>query len=171
MDIHRSVGCVRHPVCRDVGRVNCSNGGRYGVLNVSEGPNRPVDPLRVLERALNEGGNRRPALKQWMMDDYDRIAPLMRGKRPNWKRLTDAFMECGFRNNDGSDLSHEHVRQMWFEVRRAAGAGWLSGDGRGGGGGGGTAPADEPAVGRVRDPGEVDPLARVKAEMSKRSGR
>jgi hypothetical protein len=130
---------------------------------VSEGPNRPVDPLRVLERALNEGGNRRPALKQWMMDDYARIAPLMRNKRPNWRRLTDAFMECGFRNNDGSDLTPEHVRQMWIDVRRAAGAGWLSEDRRGGG--------TAPAVGQARDPGEVDPLARVKAEMSKRSGR
>ncbi|GEO42168.1 hypothetical protein SAE02_63160 [Skermanella aerolata] len=77
----------------------------------------PAFLLRV-RQAIEEGGDRRPALHQWMAGNHDDLVALFEDVRLNWPHLTTVFAELGFRNLDGSDLKPETVRRTWFRVRQ-----------------------------------------------------
>jgi hypothetical protein len=73
--------------------------------------------LRV-QQAIEEGGDRRPALYQWMASNHDELVAMFEDVRLNWPHLTTVFMGLGFRNLDGSDLKPETVRRTWYRVRK-----------------------------------------------------
>lgn len=133
-----------------------------------------LDPLAALGRALADGGNRRAPLRQAMLDDYERLAGRLRGRRPNWRRITEEFMREGFRNLDGTDLDPENVRVTWYRVRRAKEAG-RAGVGLPGSAPGVDAPV-RPAVPPAVAPGDGGAgsggsLDAVRKRMRERSGR
>ena len=79
--------------------------------------NDPGVLLRVAQ-AIEEGGDRRPALYQWMISNHDDLVALFQDARLNWPHLTTVFTDLGFRNLDGSDLKPETVRRTWYRVRQ-----------------------------------------------------
>lgn len=150
------------------------------------------ETLAALEHALGAGGSRRPALKQWMLDNYDAVSELLAGKRPNWKHLTGVFMDCGYRNNDGSDLDSENVRLMWLSVRKLRSRGDRDGPSSRSvpvselpsctsasgffvapvlAASGGVPDAPDASGGNGGGAADDDVLAAVRAKMNKRSGR
>lgn len=74
--------------------------------------------LTQIQQALETDGNRRSQLQQWMASNFYDLSTMLADARPNWNRLTQAFMAAGFRNLDGSDLQPGSVRQTWYRVRR-----------------------------------------------------
>lgn len=81
---------------------------------------RRKDPamLAKLQQAIDDGGDRRPPLHQWMSSNYDELIALFDDTRLNWDRITASFREMGFRNGGGGDLMPETVRQTWYRVRK-----------------------------------------------------
>ena len=77
----------------------------------------PAFLLRV-RQAIEEGGDRRPALYQWMAGNHDDLVALFQDARLNWPHLTAVFTDLGFRNLDGSELKPETVRRTWYRVRQ-----------------------------------------------------
>lgn len=77
----------------------------------------PAFLLRV-RQAIEEGGDRRPALHQWMASNHDDLVALFQDVRLNWPHLTSVFTDLGFRNLDGSNLKPETVRRTWYRVRQ-----------------------------------------------------
>jgi hypothetical protein len=138
--------------------------------------------LSELRTALRRGAATRSPLFQWMLRNHDRFAELVAEARPNWSRLTAEFARLGFTTAEGGPLNPQSVRQTWFRVRRRCAADRAAGKAKpvpakdSGIIAPGTValvrPADvlEPAdTGR---PGDAsDALARIKAEMDRRSGR
>jgi hypothetical protein len=121
------------------------------------------DPAKLdqIRKILEDGGDRRPPLQQWLMANYTDLDAMLSDARPNWERLTEAFMGMGFRNLDGSDLRPSTVRQAWYRVRRRK---QFKAAGRANPG---------PTV-EVLSPTDIpadDPLAAIRAEMNRRSGR
>ena len=134
--------------------------------------NNPAILLRV-RQAIEEGGDRRPALYQWMIRSHDDLVVLFQDARLNWPHLTAVFTELGFRNLDGSELKPETVRRTWYRVRqrRQRLAARMAS----------RAPAAvevlSPAVSRPPPPPKPptapadDPMAELMAELNRRSGR
>lgn len=81
---------------------------------------RRKDPAMVakLQQAIDEGGDRRPPLYQWMVSHYDELVSMFDGTLLNWDRITASFREMGFTNGSGGDLRPETVRQTWYKVRK-----------------------------------------------------
>ncbi|GEO43032.1 hypothetical protein SAE02_71800 [Skermanella aerolata] len=125
--------------------------------------------LAQIRQALETDGDRRSPLQQWMASNFDDLSTMLADARPNWNRLTQAFMAAGFRNLDGSDLQPGSVRQTWYRVRRrklarqsrtsipAPTVEVLS-------------PITQPAA-KTAQPPDDDPMAALRAEMNRRSGR
>lgn len=137
---------------------------------------RRKDPARLqnIQQAFEEGGDRRPPLYQWMLTHYEELLAMFDGARPNWQHLTKAFADEGFRNGAGGDLTPETVRQTWYHVRKRkqarrtqpASVMVLN------------SPAPVPRTTSIPSPTTTtpplpadDPLAAIRAEMNRRSGR
>jgi hypothetical protein len=133
------------------------------------------DPAFLLRmrQAIEEGGDRRPALHQWMAGNHDDLVALFEDVRLNWPHLTTVFTDLGFRNLDGSELKPETVRRTWYRVRqrRQRTAARMA--------------SKAPAIVEVFSPAASlqalpskppttpadDPMAALMAEMNRRSGR
>jgi hypothetical protein len=112
--------------------------------------------------AAIRGGSGRSTLYRWMRARHDKLAEAMDGERPDWKRLTAEFAAIGLIPQDANP---ETVRHTWWRCRRDV------------------AKAREkrrPKVVTGQRPDhfadvekvvEGDPLAELRKEMAKRSGR
>lgn len=115
--------------------------------------------MLTLQTRFEAGGDHRPPLHQWMLSNFDEVAALFEGARLNWRHLAGTFAEMGFMNGNGTELKPETVRQTWYRVRKQR------------------ARMKQPyhAPVEVLTPSTItpaaDPLADIKAEMNKRSGR
>ena len=84
---------------------------------------------------------------------------MFEGARLNWRHLTTSFADMGFKNGNGTELQPETVRQTWYRVRKQK------------------ARMRKPPSASVEvlsltaQAGSPDPLADIRAEMNKRSGR
>ncbi len=105
--------------------------------------------------AAIRGGNTRSPLYRWMRRNHDGLVAALEGERPDWKVLTAEFAAMGL-VADGT--RPEAVRHLWWRVRKATEK----------------ARAKRPRIAPPRSAPEMtghDPLAALKAEMAKRSGR
>jgi len=134
------------------------------------------DILGDLQTALRTGASTRSPLFQWMLRNHDTLAETFAESRPNWTRVTELLVSKGFSNTDGKPLNPQSVRQMWFRVRKRHAAMQA-----------GKKPRQPPAAEEDALPvrvhsakeqglepqgtGATEALARLRAEMDKRSGR
>jgi hypothetical protein len=128
-----------------------------------------------LRTALREGASMRSPLFQWMLRNHDMLVETFAESRPNWTRVTELLTSKGFSSTDGKPLNPQSVRQMWFRVRKRHAAMQAGKKPR-------QTPASEDASpvrvhsAKEQEPepqgtGATDALARLRAEMDKRSGR
>jgi hypothetical protein len=133
------------------------------------------DIIGDLQTALRTGASTRSPLFQWMLRNHDTLAETFAESRPNWTRVTELLVSKGFSNIDGKPLNPQSVRQMWFRVRKRHAAMQAGKKPR-------QTPASEDASpvrvhsAKEQEPepqgtGATDALARLRAEMDKRSGR
>jgi hypothetical protein len=134
------------------------------------------DIIADLQTALRTGASTRSPLFQWMLRNHDTLAETFAESRPNWTRVTELLVSKGFSNTDGKPLNPQSVRQMWFRVRKRHAAMRADRKPRQPGA------AEEDALpvrvhsakGQEPEPhgtGATEALARLRAEMDKRSGR
>jgi hypothetical protein len=76
------------------------------------------EALSAVLAAVEEGGERRSALYQWMLDNHDAFSEMVSRRRPNWKRLAEVFTGLGLSDGD-KPLVAETVRQYWWRVRQS----------------------------------------------------
>ena len=140
------------------------------------------DTITRLRDAIEGGrGSAQSPLFRWLYRHHDEFAGMLEGVKPDWSVLAGILGRSGILDGEGRPPSGETARKTWHRVQAKVGgrrrvSGWRSPTaGKPGAMPTPTPPvtAAVPPVRKVEDDGAVvdDPLAAVRAEMNKRSGR
>jgi hypothetical protein len=152
------------------------------------GKDDEADVMARLRQALRRRNPRRSQLSDWMWRNHDSFADLLAEVPPDWEAVTEVFTGLGFRTAPGEPLTPERVRKTWWRVRRQYATAQTGQKPRAS-----AKPAVEPSVAMPEpeeprqpqpeadrpEPGPPetnrdtarDAIARLRAEMDKRSGR
>ena len=128
------------------------------------------DVLAKVRAALQSGGSRISPLSRWFLDNHDAFAALVEGERPNWDVLAETFRDAGILDSKGNSPDGERLRVTWWRVQRQ----YAKRKAKKAGKAGKAADAPAPSSGTRAEDGGLSPqdaLARMRAEMNRRSGR
>lgn len=77
-----------------------------------------MDVFEQLKTAATKG--RRSSLYRWLLLNHDRfLALLNESGKPNWEEIAVQFNKMGLKNLAGRDVSKNHVRSVWIQVRKS----------------------------------------------------
>lgn len=117
----------------------------------------------------------RAPLYRWMRLHHDWFAAQLAETRPKWQALAEGFAKLGFRDGEMKPLKPQNIRHTWWRVRRDVQTARAKR----------RSPSPPPAVHLVVSPlspfpaaperpplpEESEALARLRADLNKRSGR